>query len=319
MYSGIRCGKVECGLFIGGSHAKKLSSAASLLGLDAYKLASGGWKPTEGNVNILLPEIEETLDSLPKDCPVILFCLDNAAYMGLRNDGSMQPFSKCVQGDSGYHGVGNMIVTPEISMSSAMTQLGRIVEMCSGHPTFVISPLPRYIAMPCCDDNTHITNFTDPNFFTSIMGDLLRMRHALKRQLPTVTILDSMDLLCGPGYSLAKAEETARAGWVSDPVHPNGHSYAKIALNLLNRISMVEPAQQEENRKRKRQDSGRDSGSSQNYQQHWQQTERSQQWKQGPQSGYGTGRGSYQDGPRGQHNMGRSGHRWNRGGRRGRN
>jgi hypothetical protein len=38
---------------------------------------------------------------------------------------------------------------------------------------------------------------------------------------------------------MEKKEQTMRAGWVSDPVHPNGHIYAKMALNLIEKVAVA--------------------------------------------------------------------------------
>jgi hypothetical protein len=42
LYTAIRSGSVEHVIFLGGFHAKNLSYAASNLGVDAYKLTTGG-------------------------------------------------------------------------------------------------------------------------------------------------------------------------------------------------------------------------------------------------------------------------------------
>jgi len=42
MYLGFREGTVDSGIFFGGSNASKLSASASTLGLDAYRMATGG-------------------------------------------------------------------------------------------------------------------------------------------------------------------------------------------------------------------------------------------------------------------------------------
>ncbi len=36
---------------------------------------------------------------------------------------------------------------------------------------------------------------------------------------------------------MEKKVQTMRAGWASDPVHPNGHIYAKMALNLIEKVA----------------------------------------------------------------------------------
>ncbi len=51
------------------------------------------------HVDNLLPDLKDTLGSVPPDTPVVLFCLDNSCFMGLNEDGSLNPISKCVEGD----------------------------------------------------------------------------------------------------------------------------------------------------------------------------------------------------------------------------
>jgi len=52
-------------------------------------------------------------------------------------------------------------------------------------------------------------------------------------------------------------EETLRAGWATDPVHPNAHIYAKMALNLLEKLSAGSDSSRQPGvaRKRKRSES----------------------------------------------------------------
>jgi hypothetical protein len=55
-------------------------------------------------------------------------------------------------------------------------------------------------------------------------------------------------------------EQTLRAGWALDPVHPTGHVYAKMALNLIEKVA--NPVGKPESRKRKRsEDTASGSGS----------------------------------------------------------
>jgi hypothetical protein len=59
MYTALRTGAIEKAVFVGGSHASNLAYAASALGLDAYKIATGGWKLSKENVDKLLPVLGE--------------------------------------------------------------------------------------------------------------------------------------------------------------------------------------------------------------------------------------------------------------------
>jgi hypothetical protein len=65
---------------MGGSNAKNLSQAASMLGIDAYMIASGGWKLSCENVEKLIPDLHDLMSGLPPGTPIVLFCLDNTSF-----------------------------------------------------------------------------------------------------------------------------------------------------------------------------------------------------------------------------------------------
>ncbi len=201
MYSALRTGSVEAVVIVGGSHAGNLANAASALGLDVYKHARRGWKLTKENVDNLLPDLRDTLGSVPPDTPVVLFCMDNSCFMGLNEDGSMNPISKCVEGDDGYHVKGALVVAPERSIRQALEQEKRIIAVCGKHPVFVISPWLRYARCPCCSELTHVTNFSDADFIPTLLADLTKLRYHIRKMLHPVKIIDGFELICGNNYT----------------------------------------------------------------------------------------------------------------------
>jgi hypothetical protein len=50
-------------------------------------------------------------------------------------------------------------------------------------------------------------------------------------------MIDTMELVCGPNYTDQQAESVCRAGWAVDAVHPTAHTFAKMALNLMEKIT----------------------------------------------------------------------------------
>ena len=239
MYSALRTGSVEAAVIIGGSHANNLANAAAALGLDVYKHTKSGWKLTKENVDNLLPDLKDTLGSVPPDTPVVLFCLDNSCFMGLDEDGSMNPISKCVEGDDGYHVKGALVVAPDRSLRQALEQEKRIIAECGNHPVFVISPWLRFARCPCCNELTHVTNFGDPDFIATLLADLTKLRYHIRKELYPVKIIDGFELICGNNYTREKVENAINTGWSTDPVHPSKHVYAKTALHLLEKIAPV--------------------------------------------------------------------------------
>ncbi len=237
MYSAIRTGAVENVVFVGGSNANQLSFAAAALGVDTYKHPQGGWKVTKDSIDKLIPDLENTLSAVPPDTPVVFFCLDNSSFMGLKEDGSMAIISKCVEGDDGFHVVGELVVAPERALGHVHVQLKRAVDACGDHPIFIVTPWPRFARTPCCSEVGHVTNFNNPDFLSTILGDLNKHKAALRKALPSATILDGLELISGAGYNAEKAAAVISSGWAFDPVHPSKHVYAKMALNLLEKVA----------------------------------------------------------------------------------
>jgi hypothetical protein len=252
MYPAVRSGSVERIVFVGGSHAKNLSQAASMLGIDSYMIATGGWKITRKNNDNLIPDLHELMSGLPIGTPIVLFCMDNSSFLAASEDGGMAPISKCVEGDHSYHVKGALVVAPERALQFAVDQLKRVVDEFEDFDIFIISPVTRYAASPCCTSLEHVTNFGDPDFLSTIISDLTKLKFQLRKKFQPAVVIDGIELACGTGCGREKVEQTLRAGWALDPVHPNGHIYAKMALNLIEKVA--NPASKQESRKRKRSD-----------------------------------------------------------------
>jgi len=320
MYSALRTGSVEAAVIIGGSIATNLANAAAALGLDVYKHTRSGWKLSKENVDNLLPDLKDTLGSVPPDTPVVLFCLDNSCFMGLNEDGSMNPISKCVEGDNGYHVKGALVVAPDRSLRQALEQKKRIIAECGNHPVFVISPWLRYARCLCCSELTHVTNFGDADFIATLLADLTKLRYHIRKELHPVRIIDGFELICGNNYTREKVEHAISTGWSSDPVHPSKHVYPKTALHLLEKIApapektatTVNPGSLTPGRKRTWSDSNRSEGGASGGSQRFggggygsgggYPTPRSQTWKErrdsGSRGGFGGGQRHFEHQPR---------------------
>jgi hypothetical protein len=85
-----------------------------------------------------------------------------------------------------------------------------------------------------------MTNHKAEHFLRFIISDLTRSRNYVRRRLP-VNVIDSMELVCGQQYNLAKAEAAFASGWAADPVQPSTDVYAKMALNLLDLNASLPP------------------------------------------------------------------------------
>jgi hypothetical protein len=72
MYCGLRSGEVENFIYIGTSNAGKLCVATTSLGMNvnAFNLASGGWKLSKDNVDKLKPDLKTSWNALQLTAPV---------------------------------------------------------------------------------------------------------------------------------------------------------------------------------------------------------------------------------------------------------
>ncbi len=178
---------------------------------------------------------------------------DNDDDNDVKSSFNLQHISKCVEGDDGYHVKGALVVAPERAVQHSIDQLKRVVDEFEDYDIFIISPVARYVSGPCCNNQ-------DPDFLSTLISDLTKLKFLLKKKLQPAVVLDGIELVCGTGCGREKVEQTLRAGWALDPVHPTSHVYAKMALNLIEKVA--NPGNKAENRKRKRsEDSGSGSGS----------------------------------------------------------
>jgi hypothetical protein len=142
------------------------------------------------------------------------------------------------------------VVAPERALQHSIEQLRRIVDEFAEFDLFIISPVTRYVSSPCCINTGHVTNIGEPDFLSNLISDLTKLKFQLRKKLQPAVIINGIELACGAGCGREKVEQTLRAGWALDPVHPSSHIYAKMALNLIEKVAA--PATKPDSRKRKR-------------------------------------------------------------------
>jgi hypothetical protein len=156
-----------------------------MLGVDTFKIAKGGWKVTSDSADLLLPDLEEQLSGMPPDTPIVLYCIDNSAFMSVSSDSSMAPLAKATGGKGSYHAVGELIITPDRALANPISNLKRVIDACGEHLVFIISPHFRFVKGPCCYAAGHMSNFSDPGFIKEMVKDLSRILQLLKKTSPT--------------------------------------------------------------------------------------------------------------------------------------
>jgi hypothetical protein len=82
--------------------------------------------------------------------------LENSVYFSLLDDGSTRPAVKDKNGV--YHMSGDIIVSSKSAQNALFKTLLLLVEAARGKPCILCSPLPRYLVVSCCEDETHMLN-----------------------------------------------------------------------------------------------------------------------------------------------------------------
>jgi hypothetical protein len=83
--------------------------------------------------------------------------MDNSCFMNMSTDGTISPIKKLEDGK--YHVVGDLAITPGILLRPMYAALEEILKLCGERKIYILTPLPRYILVPCCDSDTHCVNF----------------------------------------------------------------------------------------------------------------------------------------------------------------
>jgi len=241
MHCALRDGAVDSIIIVGGSNAGKLAAAAKNLGLDVFSETIPGWRISKESVQNTAGSLKDKISSAQPGTPIVIMALDNSAFCGVTSNGNISIMTKSNNNDSKYHAEGDLIVTPERSMIQVIDQLNLLIENCGENPVFVLSPLPRYVVGKCCQDPSHMTNFTDNDYLKAMLEELGKLRGLLLRRVKGAKVVNSLELIAGGKVPPEKAETVIRSSWNTDPVHPNPRSFAKMALHLLD--VLAEPVQ----------------------------------------------------------------------------
>jgi hypothetical protein len=116
------------------------------------------------------------------------------------------------------------------------------VKLCGERKIYILTPLPRYILVPCCDSDAHCVNLVVKDAASKqgvfdIMDELDLIGKAVSIKFASCTVLCTGDLL------VRKQDATRRevldamiSNWMNDPVHGTKAGYSKIAMKLAERV-----------------------------------------------------------------------------------
>jgi hypothetical protein len=226
-------------IMVGGSNAGRLGVSLDNIGRPAIDVTSSGWTLTPANVNIIKGLLEAECITKP-DSPVVIYALDNSCFMNMSADGTISPIKKLEDGK--YHVVGDLAITPGILLRPMYAALDEIIKICGNRRIYILTPLPRYILVPCCEDSGHCVNLLVTDAATrqgvfDLMDELEMIGKAVSIKFSTCTVINTGDLLAGKsGATRHEILDAMIAHWMSDPVHGTKTGYSKLATKLAERV-----------------------------------------------------------------------------------
>ena len=141
--------------------------------------------------------------------------LDNLLYMGRQPDGTISHAKR--DKDRKFHVIGDLVIAGKEAQYKLYKALRPALIAAGSGPIIIITPLQRYISKGCCDDITHVTNRSSPDFIQeldkSLAGTRANMRSfVFTDNLRRVSVVNPAPLF--EGLSATECWDEA------DPVHP---------------------------------------------------------------------------------------------------
>ncbi len=138
--------------------------------------------------------------------------------------------------------VGDLAITPGILLRPMYAALEEIVKLCGERKIYILTPLPRYILVPCCDSASHCVNLVVKDAATrqgvfDIMDELDLIGKAVSIKFSNYTVPCTGDLLVGKKDATRhEVLDAMIANWMNHPVHDTKAGYSKMAVKLAERV-----------------------------------------------------------------------------------
>jgi hypothetical protein len=144
--------------------------------------------------------------------------------MCLTSAGQLTPITKSTE-DNKYHVDSDLAITPPILLKPMFETLSEIVAICGSRLVYILTPIPRYVLVPCCFKDSHCANLVVKDDATrqvvlGLMDELDQVCRLVKIKFPSCKVINTGDLLAGKdGASKLEVLDAMIANWMTDPVH----------------------------------------------------------------------------------------------------
>jgi len=191
---------------VGGSNAGRLAMALEDTGVSVHDCTVPGWRITKSSVKETVARLE-ACDPTPD--VIVLQGLDNSAFFGLQEDGTVALPQKDTRGR--YHVIGELVMANSAQLSNMYRVLEPVFDTVPSASIILATCVPRYCfpGLLCCDDEEHVTNRGEdlPEKIIKSIREANRILLGLVRSRTNLKLLDPL------------ATGAKEATGFTDPVH----------------------------------------------------------------------------------------------------
>jgi hypothetical protein len=224
-------------IFVGGSHASRMASAADRLGFDTVNLATPGFRVTEEAVENCCMMLQDVIYDENVRSIVIYQLLDNNVFFEGKEDGSrLLPIRD--PDDGMYHIRGRLEYADHGVIKCLVNAITPLLRAGGDCEKIVLSPLPRYMRK-CCKDKAHLVNKKEATYASDMGEALAEMRDSMKdlifgKKIRNFKVLSTTKLFMEDEEAAA---DKLREFWKDDAVHMTGAGYEELVTAITNVIS----------------------------------------------------------------------------------
>jgi hypothetical protein len=223
-------------MYYWGSHSVRLVGGLAEMGFDTVNLAKSGWKINDKTVKEIVQKLKQY--GAGKDDFIILDPLSNSIFCGTDESGNhIDPIKE----DGGWHVTGNLCIRTKPFLKAVLSKTKPILDAVPETKIIFLAPIPRYISALCCSDTGHVTNYSDPEYFGEISGEMERvddLLESLAQSAPaTSLVLNYRAVTDEPEGALPGLSVGGKSIWQEeDPVHADPALYNAIASAITSGI-----------------------------------------------------------------------------------
>jgi hypothetical protein len=190
----------------GGSNASRLADALEVAGKQVINLTTSGWRTTPGSIEVLAMSLNEiSEENKDKRIVVVYQILDNSCYYVKTEDGSLHPVTKSGM-TGGYHVAGSLMVAPRELVAPIINTATAALTAGEVDARFFLCPLPRYLFSGCCGSFEHCTNMSEEDYGQQMLTGLGKIYSTAKELLRNGKTRDEKIVTLNPTWVMAGGE-----------------------------------------------------------------------------------------------------------------